>query len=80
MPKNASAHASDKILGIHVAVRSKDYFVTLGTILENISTDLGSSHPALAQRLNDLAFELDFLQRNYSIIPKTEAGGSPQAG
>lgn len=80
MHKNVSYHISDRILGIHVAVRSKDYFVTLGTTLENISTDLGGSHPALAQRLNDLAFDLDYLQRNYIIIPKAEAGESPQAG
>jgi hypothetical protein len=60
-----------RILRIDAAVSSEDYFATLGVTLENVSMDIEDGNPALAQALNDLTYDLEYLQRNYAIVRKT---------
>lgn len=59
-----------RIPRVDAAVRSKDYFTTLATTIETIRMDIEDDNPAIAQALDNLVYDLEYLQRHYAIVSK----------
>lgn len=54
---------------IAVLVASGDLFVTLATLLESVTDELGDVAPDSAQKLTKLTDNLLYLQRHYTVKP-----------
>jgi hypothetical protein len=63
---------SFRIPRLDAAVRSNDYFTTLATTLETIRMDIEDDNPTIAQALDNLVYDLEYLQRRYSIVKKAD--------
>ena len=60
-----------RIPRLDAAVRSNDYFTTLATTLETLKMDIEDDSPAIAQALDNLVYDLEYLQRRYAIVKKS---------
>jgi hypothetical protein len=54
-------------------VRSKDYLIALATTLETISMDIEDDNPSAAQALDNLVYDLGYIEQHYALGKKPEA-------